>query len=198
MTRLRRVLLHAGATLCLALPFGYGALHSEVPVPRDVAPEDVVEVKYWSLFRAATENELEARRLAAQCWHESGWRPEARSRAGARGVCQFMPGTWKEWGQGSVTDPEANIRAAARYMRWLTEQTRGNHVKAMAAYNSGLGTLRKAERLQRASGAPGDAWLRVHYPEVIAGAKETQRYVKRVSSTLKDWDGKELVESGVE
>ncbi|MEX0657971.1 MAG: lytic transglycosylase domain-containing protein [Egibacteraceae bacterium] len=40
------------------------------------------------------------------------------SSAGAQGPMQFMPATWAEWGQGSVTDHRDAILAAGRYLQW--------------------------------------------------------------------------------
>lgn len=45
---------------------------------------------------------------------ESGFNPRVQSSAGAQGLMQFMPGTWRTYGQGrSPWDPAASIDAAA-------------------------------------------------------------------------------------
>lgn len=66
---------------------------------------------------------------------ESGWDPEALSRAGAIGLAQLMPDTARLLGV-NPQDPGQNLDGGARY---LAEQYRefGSWRLALAAYNAG-------------------------------------------------------------
>jgi membrane-bound lytic murein transglycosylase D len=106
---------------------------------------------------------------------ESGFQPLALSHAGARGMWQFMPfdgvkaGLQKNWWMDERQDPEKATRAAARLLRDLYNQF-GDWYLAMAAYNSGPGTVQRA--VQRTGYA--DFW-ELYRRNVLPG--ETRNYV---------------------
>jgi membrane-bound lytic murein transglycosylase D len=106
---------------------------------------------------------------------ESGFHPHAVSRAGARGIWQFMAGRGLEYGLhhnlyvDDRQDPEKSTRAAARHLKDLYNQF-GDWYLAMAAYNSGPGTVQAA--VQRTGYA--DFW-ELYNRNVLP--KETKNYV---------------------
>lgn len=78
---------------------------------------------------------VEARYLAAINLVETKFgRVKSRSTAGARGPMQFIPSTWKIYGNGgNVNDPADAIPAAARLLR--DRGAPGSYARALHAYN---------------------------------------------------------------
>jgi len=68
---------------------------------------------------------------------ESHFRPEARSRAGAMGMFQFMPMTAREFGLRDPLDWRASSQVSALYLATLRKVFGKSIVLAMAAYNGG-------------------------------------------------------------
>src|SRR5277367_1998632 len=106
---------------------------------------------------------------------ESGFHPLALSHAGARGMWQFMAsratgyGLERDWWVDERQDPEKSTRAAAHHLKDLYNEF-GDWYLAMAAYNSGPGTVQNA--VKRTGYA--DFW-ELYRRNVLP--KETRNYV---------------------
>jgi len=106
---------------------------------------------------------------------ESGFLPHAVSRAGARGIWQFMASRGSGYGLhhsmyvDDRQDPAKSTHAAARHLKELYNQF-GDWYLAMAAYNSGPGTVQAA--VKRTGYA--DFW-ELYRRNVLP--KETRNYV---------------------
>jgi len=111
---------------------------------------------------------------------ESGFNLTARSPAGAVGLWQLMPGTAERFnvqsdqawflGRQSLAQSTA---AALSYLTFLDNHFDGNWLLAIAAYNSGEGTVEHAVRHNLNQGLPTDFWS-LHLP------KETRDYVPKL------------------
>ena len=131
---------------------------------------------YDDLFKKFGEaNSIDWLLLKAQVKQESRFNTKAVSRVGAKGLSQFMPATWNEWGHGDVFDPEFNLNAQARYMAWLLKQLKDMD-KSLAAYNFGIGNVKKNKP----------------YP------KETLDYVKRINKYYQEYKKDAPVKSHLE
>lgn len=79
--------------------------------------------------------------IAAQIQLESDWNPNAKSSAGAEGIAQFEPATFREYGSGSPYNVSDAFNAYVAYMKALLGQEGGDIRKALEAYNAGPGNL---------------------------------------------------------
>ena len=109
--------------------------------------------------RVAEEYNIDEELIRAVIQVESGWKTDAVSSKGARGLMQLMPRTATMLGVENSFDPEQNITGGVKYLAQLTDKYEGDVEKALAAYNAG------PSRVDAAGGAP--------FPE-------TARYVKNV------------------
>ena len=110
---------------------------------------------------------LPAGLLSSVAATESGGDPFAESKAGAKGLFQFMPGTAKDMGLKGrdVYDPHKSAEAAAKYLRWLMDATGGDLEKTLASYNWGLGNVQK----KGMDNMPAET--RNYVPKVMAGMR---------------------------
>jgi len=107
--------------------------------------------------RAARDTGFQLSMLVAVAQVESRFRPNARSKADARGLLQVLPATAASL-KLSADDPSSNVLAGARYLRLLLDRYSRTDL-ALAAYNAG------PTAVDHAGGAP---W------------RETQTYVANV------------------
>lgn len=92
---------------------------------------------------------------------ESAYNPEARSKKGAQGLMQLMPGTASRYGVDDSYDPRQNLEGGALYMKDLLAEFKSDLKLALAAYNAGENAVRK-------------------YGNQIPPYPETQNYVRKV------------------
>lgn len=123
--------------------------------------------RYDALFQKyAPVARWDWRLLAAQCYQESTFDPQARSWAGACGLMQIMPATATHLGlpHSQIFEPEPNIAAAAKYIAQLT--THFNDIPernercyfVLAAYNGGFFHIRDAMSLAQKNGRDPHRW----------------------------------------
>ncbi len=113
---------------------------------------------------------------------ESGGNQYAVSKAGAKGLFQFMPGTAKHFGlmDDDVFDPVKSSEAAAKYLSQLMRMFDGDLSKALAAYNWGQGNVMR----KGLGAAPKET--RDYIPKVLANMPQPGAHVaaQRYSNTV--------------
>jgi len=122
------------------------------------------------IFKASEKYNVNYNLIKAVIKAESNFNPQAVSRAGARGLMQLMPKTAYAYQVQDSFEPESNIEAGVRYLRYLLNLFQGNLHLALAGYNAGENAVIKNK------GIPP-------YPE-------TRTYVQRVLRFYQEY-GKE-------
>ena len=123
--------------------WGYGLNPRSAPTTADgrsAVPSFVPAPYVEPIAHAASRWNVSAALLGAQLYAESGFNPFAVSRAGARGIAQFMPGTASAYGLADPFDAPAAIDAQAHLMRDLLRRFASVSL-ALAAYNAGAGAV---------------------------------------------------------
>lgn len=138
-----------------------------------VVPDDYQDY----VSSAAKDSGLSLGIIAAQLKAESNWDPKAVSPVGAKGLAQFMPATWKEFGDGGDPfNPKDAIAAQGRYMKHLKNIVKP-HAKGdknlveltLAAYNAGPGKVAELD----------------YDMNKINGIEETRNYVVNITKAAK-------------
>jgi hypothetical protein len=118
------------------------------------------------IFEIAERHAVNPQLVAAMVRAESAFDPRAVSRKGAAGLLQLMPATARRFGlvDEEIFDPERNLDAGVRYIRWLSRRFQGDLPLVLAGYNAGEATV------DRYQGVPPYA--------------ETRNYIRRVYSGI--------------
>ena len=139
--------------------------------------------RYRELFEKTLERQGLPKDLFYVAMVESGFDTGARSRVGAGGIWQFMPGAARAYGLevsywvDARRDPERAVDAAARYLKDLYVRF-GSWYLVFAAYNAGYGSVLRSittyntndfwELCRHESGLPWESTLYV--PKILAAA----------------------------
>ncbi|HLK92581.1 MAG TPA: transglycosylase SLT domain-containing protein [Polyangia bacterium] len=139
--------------------------------------------RYRELFEKALERQGLPKDLFYVAMVESGFDTGARSRVGAGGIWQFMPGAARAYGLevsywvDGRRDPERAVDAAARYLKDLYVRF-GSWPLVFAAYNAGYGSVLRSittyntndywELCRHEAGLPWESTLYV--PKILAAA----------------------------
>jgi len=123
------------------------------------------------IYRAGRQHGLDPRLIHAVILQESRYKKDAVSYAGAEGLMQLMPATAKRFKCEDRRDPEQNIEAGAKYLRWLLKRFDGNVQLALAGYNAGEGAVDKYD------GIPPYEQTQTYVKKIVANYGKTHHPV---------------------
>ena len=135
---------------------------SSLSTPRTLRLKPVPRAEWSDWIREhADRHGLDPRLVQAIVQVESGYNHRARSRAGAVGLMQLMPGTARTVQVADRYDAEQNIRGGVAYLRQMIDLFPGRLELAIAAYNAGPNAV------QRFRGIPPYAETRDYVDRVL-------------------------------
>ncbi|MCL4147907.1 UNVERIFIED_CONTAM: hypothetical protein GTU68_005616 [Idotea baltica] len=117
--------------------------------------------------KAAKHHNISKSLVKAVIHAESNFIKKAKSKKGALGLMQLMPVNLKTYKVKNPYDPEENIFAGTAYLSKLYKVFSGDLELTLAAYNAGIGNVRKYKGLPP--------------------FKETQRYVLKVTKLYRGY-----------
>ena len=114
-----------------------------LPAPSSWLADEVLAARPFAtlISTVAATHQLDARLLHAVIEQESNYQARARSKKGAKGLMQLMPGTAQQYGVRNSYDPKSNLDAGVRHLKDL--MSRLDLPMALAAYNAGEATIRR-------------------------------------------------------
>ena len=93
--------------------------------------------------KAAEAYQIPEQLLRAIAYHESRYKPEVVSSAGAMGIMQLMPATAHDMGVADPFDPEQNVMGGAKLLGQLFDKYDGDLKLTLAAYGAGRVSVAK-------------------------------------------------------
>jgi soluble lytic murein transglycosylase-like protein len=151
---------------------------------------------YDALIKESAEKYLPGvdwRLVKAQLYQESKLDPLAVSPVGAKGIAQFMPGTWKDMKNqmrmpesADPVNPSFAIPACCFYMahlyhEWSSRREEADrYALALASYNAGIGNILASQFKANNASAYRDIIAKLHLVTGDDNARETRTYVERI------------------
>lgn len=138
--------------------FGAKSIRRHVRAPYVSRKKGIISQYDADFIRGSRYIGWDWRLIAAQCYQESGFDPNAESWAGAKGLMQLLPSTARSLGVKNIYNPQENIEAACKYLRRLQDNfsdVRNRYDKirfVLAAYNGGVRHIRDAMNLAQKHG----------------------------------------------
>jgi len=130
--------------------------------------------------RAARENQLDSDFVHAVIRAESGGNARALSKKGAQGLMQLMPQTAAGLGAKNSLDPSENVNAGTKYLRQLLGRYKNDPVRALAAYNAGVG------RVQQYQGVPPFRETHAYVAGVIRDFNRSKLKHRQIQKSVKE------------
>jgi soluble lytic murein transglycosylase-like protein len=93
--------------------------------------------------RVSAEEGIDSRLIKCIIKVESDFKPDAVSTAGAMGLMQLMKGTADIYNVSDPFDPEENVKAGVKHLKYLLKELKNDIPLALAAYHAGLGAVKK-------------------------------------------------------
>ena len=140
-------------------------------------PANPVKADYESLIeKTALKYGVPPEFAKAVALSESAYNPKAKSKKGATGLFQLMPGTAKDLGVDPI-DPVQNIDGGIRYLAEQLKQFNNDKKLAAAAYNWGPARVSSAIAKANKQGI-SPTWNNIM--DLVWTPGETQKYVRTV------------------
>ena len=159
--------------------FNYSDLQTFSRMVRERLP------RYRELFqRAAEEQEMDWRLLAAIGYQESLWNAKAKSPTGVRGIMMLTQATAKHIGIENRLDPAQSIRGGAIYFKRVLNKIPDRISQpdrtwlALASYNVGFGHLEDARKITQGQGGDPDKWIDVKQHLPLLSQKKWYKHTK--------------------
>lgn len=140
------------------------SLHQDITLINDEIRKQFfsTEIPFGDLIHEkAAKYDVDPALVAAVIEQESRFKVRARSHRGAQGLMQLMPRTGRWMGANNLYDPEENVDAGVKYLKYLEKRFDGNLTQVVAAYNAGEGNV-------------------MRYGGKVPPFRETRTYVKKV------------------
>ncbi len=176
---MRRYIVIGICLVILFLIFGSPLRHVYAPV------------KYRPLVKHFAEKyQLDWLLVSSIVYHESRFRYNVVSNKGAIGLMQIMPDTgaeiarklkWQDYSEESLFRPMVNLEFGCYYFSKLLKEFNNDTRIALAAYNSGKGTIYKCYNSNKTSLSVGGG-----YPDIQKYLfPETRHYVRKINNTYR-------------